>query len=389
MYRSYIDVRRMRWCEFFIGFCFLFASFWSKSENCADGRIEKRGVEKEYFDDSEFIRALSQQLYSRDENEIRRDDADDAVGGFDDAVGGFVVDEKEENKAKRDLKPRETKVDQSDEGKKENPDNNGDGSKSRSSGGGAADGVTVPYVVAHKPDEKEGGNGILIIIIAACVIVGVVALIGASVCVYGLHDKKKQVQQIHYTPSHTHQFIQVSPQSGENYSSNIFQNEKNMAISAERFHFQHEKQKIMAMENEDIQNEAVNSHSVNVTDEIYATAGMAPMWDVEFISPVYTEDVTPGTTPRDVTPVFRRNSDEGGSGSGENGGVTRPLTNGRKTPESPEQQQPQQQQRSNDSNPTSASTNARTNNNIYPNLEDKTDVKINGINDHLESEDEQ
>merc|ERR1711862_948870 len=38
------------------------------------------------------------------------------------------------------------------------------------------------------------------------------------------------------------------------------------------------------------------------------------MWDVEVDCPLYTEDVTPGTTPRDHTPMMRR--DSGGSSEG-------------------------------------------------------------------------
>ena len=48
--------------------------------------------------------------------------------------------------------------------------------------------------------------------------------------------------------------------------------------------------------------------SVGCTDEVYETPGFAPMWDVEVDCPLYNEDATPGTTPRDNTPLMRNHS---------------------------------------------------------------------------------
>ena len=66
--------------------------------------------------------------------------------------------------------------------------------------------------------------------------------------------------------------------------------------------------------------------SLDLTDEVYETAGLAPMWDVEADNPLYTEDVTPGTTPRDSTPIFRTSS--GGSGENVEAGSSAPYVNG-------------------------------------------------------------
>merc|ERR1712198_528858 len=95
-----------------------------------------------------------------------------------------------------------------------------------------------------------------------------------------------------------------------------------LALSAQKFHFQHEKEKLIAMENEKSEMEPVSQFSVDCTDEVYETPGLAPMWDVEVTCPLYTEDVTPGTTPRDHTPMMRTDSDGSGeeSGGGGSGG---------------------------------------------------------------------
>merc|ERR1719244_605318 len=175
--------------------------------------------------------------------------------------------------------------------------------------------------------KKEDSTMYLIILITVCCLAGVVALIFATVCFYSHQNEKEKTKQIPYasTPIYTYETVPAT-KYGTEYSAALLPTDNALAISAQKWNFQHSKQKILDMENENKEMEPASHLSVDCTDEVYETPGFAPMWDVEVNCPLYNEDATPGTTPRDNTPMMRNHSpdanrrssgDEGGEG-GEN-----------------------------------------------------------------------
>jgi len=184
--------------------------------------------------------------------------------------------------------------------------------------------VIVPLV--SEGDSGDGkSNTYLIIMISVCCVFGVLALIGASICYYNVQTQKAKTKEIPYMTSPVYEYktmASTNNKSGLEPSYPQYPMDNALALSAQKFHFQHEKEKLIAMENEKSEMEPVSQFSVDCTDEVYETPGLAPMWDVEVDCPVYSGEVTPGTTPRQHTPMMRTESGSSEEEEGEG------LTNG-------------------------------------------------------------
>jgi len=308
-------------------FFILFAGFVSQTKICgAEDGIKKRSIHQS-SEDAEFIRSLSEQLYKR--VELSDENWGKAVES---EIAKFRRDNTNNNPVKRD----EPKQQQQQRGSNE-------GSKAGPSAGKEAlptpmkskkDGVEVVPLVA-----EGGSSGNLdrktwhLIIFAVCGCAGAVVLIGAAACYYNMHSAKQKAKEEPYKASSIYGEYQTMP-SAQNLSGiGLYPTDHALAQSAQKFHYQHQKEKLIAMENENNQTEPISTFSSDLTDEVYETAGLAPMWDVEADNPLYTEDVTPGTTPRDSTPIFRTSS--GGSGENVEAGSTPPYVNGDDASEAP------------------------------------------------------
>jgi len=298
-------------------FCYLF-----HAGHGVEAGIYKRSISQE---DAEFIKSLAEQLYnaearstgtsSDDEDKKEEGDIEDR-GAQGDELGTELI-------RAVDL-PANTEETAKEEGIA--PAGSDTVKKSPTSTPKAHEGV--PLVAAGSGDAKDGDSTMyLIILITVCCLAGVVALIFATVCFYSHQNQKEKTKQIPYasTPIYTYETVPAT-KYGTEYSAALLPTDNALAISAQKFHFQHSKQKILDMENENKEMEPASHLSVDCTDEVYETPGFAPMWDVEVNCPLYNEDATPGTTPRDNTPMMRNHSpdanrrssgDEGGEG-GEN-----------------------------------------------------------------------
>jgi len=279
-------------------FFILFAGFVSQTKNCdADDGIRKRSLHHS-SEDAEFIRSLSEKLYKRIE----------------------LIDENRGRTAESVAKFRRDNI--NDPVKKDEPQQQQRGSNEDSKEGSSAGKEAMPTPMKSKKDGVEvvplaaqGGSGNIdrktwhLIIFAVCGVAGAVALIGATACYYNYSARQKSKEEP-YKASSIYGEYQTTP-SAQNLSGIcLYPTDHALAQSAQKFHYQHQKEKLIAMENENNQTELISTVASDLTDEVYETAGLAPMWDVEADNPLYTEDVTPGTTPRDSTPMFRTNSGE-------------------------------------------------------------------------------
>jgi len=381
-------------------FCYLF-----HAGHGVEAGIYKRSISQE---DAAFIESLAEQLYNAETRSIGRERTDD-----DEDKKSFLTKEVR-LRGEGDLDDRGA---QGDELGTELiravdiPANTKETAKEKEIAPAGSDPVKrsstpppkahegVPLVAAGSGDAKDKDSTMyLIILITVCCLAGVVALIFATVCFYTHQNQKQQSRQIPYasTPIYNYEAVSTTKNySGTEYSSALLPTDNALAISAQKFHFQHSKQKILDMENEKNELEPASHLSVDCTDEVYETPGFAPMWDLEVACPLYNEGVTPGTTPRDNTPMMRDHSPEANNSSDEgedgrvgedgagnnnrhlNGDVSNAshLTNGPKSILHGEVENETPLMDSNGSGSQSGATN-----NIDSNVSDVNSNNINGIN---------
>lgn len=146
---------------------------------------------------------------------------------------------------------------------------------------------------AHKAESRETRTGILqndfvfIFIVAACSIAGLVGLIMAGVCWYKLHRHVKAASDVDY-PAYgvTGPTKERSPSQGD----------RKLAQSAQMYHYQHQKQQMIALEkaNGEMKPDASEDESEEENEEgdytVYECPGLAPTGEMEVRNPLFTED---------------------------------------------------------------------------------------------------
>lgn len=147
---------------------------------------------------------------------------------------------------------------------------------------------------AHKSQPKHSsvtGMGttdfMFIFIVAACSIAGLVGVIMAGVCWYKLHTHVKAASDVDY-PAYgvTGPTKERSPSQGD----------RKLAQSAQMYHYQHQKQQMIAMEkaNGEMKPDASDDESEEENEEgdytVYECPGLAPTGEMEVRNPLFTED---------------------------------------------------------------------------------------------------
>uniref|UniRef100_U5EQ86 Putative neural proliferation differentiation and control protein n=1 Tax=Corethrella appendiculata TaxID=1370023 RepID=U5EQ86_9DIPT len=147
--------------------------------------------------------------------------------------------------------------------------------------------------VVQKPLEMEGIMGMYIIALIAGISAAVtVGLISVGIGWYTLHKKAKLAADVEY-PAYgiTGPNKDISP-SGD----------RKLAQSAQMFHYQHQKQQIIAMENHSNGEKNGTLSDVESDDEneegdytVYECPGLAPTGEMEVKNPLFLDDPTPAT----------------------------------------------------------------------------------------------
>jgi len=332
----------MLWTDCILTFCLLL-TFLFRAGNGVDGGINRKSALQE---DADLILSLSERLYRRADEEIaeeKREVVED--------------DRRSETKSWVDAGWKDDDEDDYDNLKRVQEEDKTSSllaERDQASVSGTQSGANEANPTPEKDVEvvplvAEGGSGAgvdhtyMVIIIAVCCLAGVIALVMATVCYYNLQNKKKQTKEIPYMSSPVYEYKSVSTTknySGNDYAPGHYPTDNALALSAQKFHFQHEKEKLIAMENEKNQMEPATLLSVDENDgvdeveEVYETPGLAGMYDPETGSPLYPETpgtspgVTPGTTPRNHTPMMYMESNTSGLSGGEMEGVEMEGVNG-------------------------------------------------------------
>lgn len=128
---------------------------------------------------------------------------------------------------------------------------------------------------------------IFVAVISACSVAGLVGLIMAGVCWYKLHKRVKAASDVEY-PAYG-----VTGPTKERLPS---PGDRKLAQSAQMYHYQHQKQQMIAMEkaNGEMKHDASEDESEEENEEgdytVYECPGLAPTGEMEVRNPLFTED---------------------------------------------------------------------------------------------------
>lgn len=147
--------------------------------------------------------------------------------------------------------------------------------------------------VIQRPVEMDGAMAMYIVAliggISAAVTVG---LISVGIGWYTLHKKAKAAADVDYPAYGV---------TGPNKDSSPT-GDRRLAQSAQMYHYQHQKQQIIAMENHNIDKNGIHSDAESEDDNeegdytVYECPGLAPTGEMEVKNPLFLEDpnLTPG-----------------------------------------------------------------------------------------------
>jgi hypothetical protein len=139
--------------------------------------------------------------------------------------------------------------------------------------------------------KKERNETLLMVIVGACCAVGVVGLIGAAVFWYKIQKRAEAAQDADY-PSYG---VTGPNSSGSKISPSSTMSDRKLAQSAQMYHYQQQKQQMMAQEKAHLDTKPV--HSDDSDDEtpaggdytVYECPGLAPTGEMEVRNPLFAE----------------------------------------------------------------------------------------------------
>lgn len=170
-----------------------------------------------------------------------------------------------------------------------------------------------PQPQAHiQPASHSSGilipknNFVFIMVVSACSVAGLVGLIMAGVCWYRLHTRVKAASDVDY-PAYG-----VTGPTKERLPS---PGDRKLAQSAQMYHYQHQKQQMIAMEKAsgEMKHDASEDESEEENEEgdytVYECPGLAPTGEMEVRNPLFNEEAQ---TPRNGQPPVVNGITDGG-----------------------------------------------------------------------------
>ncbi|XP_037548378.1 neural proliferation differentiation and control protein 1a [Nematolebias whitei] len=146
-----------------------------------------------------------------------------------------------------------------------------------------ADGRAGPVAVPNPRNDR-----IILIMISLCAVVGTVALILAAVCYVKSQQDSRLAEKVDYPafkgPS--------APAAAANGTS---MGDKTLAQSAQMYHYQHQKQQMLSMENNKPEQKVVDSEVTSDEEEVgggftvYECPGLAPTGEMEVKNPLFDD----------------------------------------------------------------------------------------------------
>ncbi|XP_070581949.1 neural proliferation differentiation and control protein 1-like isoform X2 [Ptychodera flava] len=146
---------------------------------------------------------------------------------------------------------------------------------------------TAPKV--EEKDDTDISNFLFLVIVICCSALGVIGLIIAGYCWYKLHQSAKAAGEADY-PAYG-----VTGPSTK--SSAISNGDRKLAQSAQMYHYQHQKQQMIAMEsrsNGEAKQDASDDDSEEENEEgdytVYECPGLAPAGEMTVKNPLFSDD---------------------------------------------------------------------------------------------------
>nr|CAG4638654.1 EOG090X0B4J [Cyclestheria hislopi] len=174
--------------------------------------------------------------------------------------------------------------------------------------------------IAHAMTSQHGGNRednsfadlYFTALIAGCTAAAVVALLAFGVCIYRWQRTAKSAQDVEYpaygitgpgpSPISKGPLKTPSPSTWLKSPKLAANGDKKLAHSAHMFHFQHQKQQVIAMESHSACDRGGSNSGGESDDDneegdytVYECPGLAPTGEMEVKNPLFPDDSTPAT----------------------------------------------------------------------------------------------
>jgi hypothetical protein len=138
--------------------------------------------------------------------------------------------------------------------------------------------------------QKRRNDALFLVIVGTCSLVGVVGLVAAAIFWYKIQKRAEAALDAEY-PS----YGVTGPNSGSKISPSSTVSDRKLAQSAQMFHYQQQRQQMMAQEKAQLDAKPV--HSDDSDDEapnggdytVYECPGLAPTGEMEVRNPLFTE----------------------------------------------------------------------------------------------------
>jgi len=148
---------------------------------------------------------------------------------------------------------------------------------------------------------KRQNDYLFLFVVAGCTLAGIIALLAASVCWYTVAKSRRTSKSNLEFESSKHSIFGNQNTGSSSVSGSIkskssnSSGDKKLALSAQMYHYQHQKEQMIAMEKAN--NETKPDNSDNSDDEtpegdytVYECPGLAPTGEMEVKNPLFRED---------------------------------------------------------------------------------------------------
>jgi len=144
--------------------------------------------------------------------------------------------------------------------------------------------------LASSEQRKRRNDALFLMIVGACSLVGVIGLVAAAIFWYKIQQRAEAAVDAEY-PS----YGVTGPSSGSKISPSSTMSDRKLAQSAQMFHYQQQRQQMMAQEKAHLDAKPVNSDDSD--DEapnggdytVYECPGLAPTGEMEVRNPLFAE----------------------------------------------------------------------------------------------------
>jgi len=157
----------------------------------------------------------------------------------------------------------------------------------------------IAFEVVNPDEENDMSSGLFFAIVAGCSVAGLIGLVVAGVCWYKLQKNVKAASEVEY-PAYGHTGGGDQKEGGVSSPG-----DRKLAQSAQMYHYQHQKQQMIAMEkaNGEMKDAGSEDDTEDENEEgdytVYECPGLAPTGEMEVKNPLFNDDTPVTSAPPD------------------------------------------------------------------------------------------